>query len=107
MQLTLFGDTTESGLPSGWTKETIVVGFGDVRLDLSKRPPGPDAHLTVFRLFGDVRITVPRGSAIQVGGVTLFGDRRVNADSGQDQVVRINISGVVGDVVIEAPPGAP
>lgn len=107
MHLTLFGDTTEVGLPAGWTKETIVVGIGDVRLDLGQRPPGPDAELTIFRLFGDVRITAPPNAAVQIGGVTLFGDRKVNAGAGEGPAVRLNVSGLAGDLVVEAAPAAP
>lgn len=104
MHLTLFGDTNELGLPGGWTKETIVVGAGDVTLDLSRRPPGPNAVLTVFRLVGDVKITAPPNTVVQVGGVTLFGDRKVSTEASDGPVLRLNISGVAGDVVVEESP---
>jgi predicted membrane protein len=102
MQLTVFGDTNESSLPSGWTKETIVVGFGDVELDLTKRPPGPDAALTVVRIAGDVRIRVPATSAVQISGVTVFGDRRLTAQTGEGPPLRVKVTGLAGDVVVES-----
>ena len=106
MRLALFGDTDESALPAGWTKETIVVGAGDVHLDLSRRPPGPDASLTVFRLFGDVRIAVPPGASVALSGATLFGDQRarVEGEGTGGPSLRVKVLGIAGDVVVEGRP---
>jgi predicted membrane protein len=104
MRLTLFGDVDEGGLPDGWTKEKIVVGFGDVELDLSQRPPGPQASLTVFRLFGDVRVKAPSGLTVQLGGVTLFGNRKARVAAGDGQRVLLKVHGIAGDVTVEGQP---
>lgn len=101
MIVTVFGEVNESGLAPQWSQEKIMLGIGDVKLDLAKKPPAPEASLNVFRLIGDVRIKVPRGARVSMGGFTLIGDRSVNASGGDGPVVNLNVNGLIGDVEIE------
>jgi predicted membrane protein len=100
MSVVIIGDVDESGLAPEWTNERIIVGVGDVKLDLSKRPPGPDATLSVFRLVGDVKVRVPRGARVAAGGFTLLGNRVIQAGGESGPLINLKVSGLVGDVEV-------
>jgi predicted membrane protein len=100
VSVVIVGDVNEGGLAPEWTNERVIVGVGDVNLDLGKRPPGPDATLSIFRLVGDVKVTVPRGARVTVGGFTLLGDRRVEAGGESGPLVQLKVSGLIGDVEV-------
>lgn len=101
MSVVIIGDVDESGLAPEWTNERIIVGIGDVKLDLSKRPPGPDATLSIFRLVGDVKVRVPRGARVAAGGFTLLGNRTIQAGGESGPLINLKVSGLVGDVEVK------
>ncbi len=94
----LFGDVTESVLPTGWSEQQIVALFGDVRMDLRSRPPTDGATLRVFHLVGDVNLRVSTGTRVVTGGTTLFGDQRVEVGHGEGPEFEVRAWGLVGDV---------
>jgi hypothetical protein len=94
----LFGDVTESVLPTGWSDQQIVALFGDVRMDLRSRPPTDGATLRVFHLLGDIKLRVSTGTRVVTGGTTLFGDQRVEVGPGEGPELEVRAWGLVGDV---------
>lgn len=102
MHLTIFGDRKARVAP-GWVKETMVGIFGDSTLDATE--PGPGASLTVFGLFSETTIRVPPGTRVTEGGVSLFGDRRVDVPSGDGGAIRINAYGAFCDLKVVEQPG--
>ena len=97
MDVAILGDKT-STLPAGWTQETAVALLGDINLDTSG--PGENATLTLAGVVGDVRVRVPSGSRVHVGGFRLLGDRRVDVSPGDGPEIRINAYGILGDLVV-------
>lgn len=104
MQLALFGTTDEGGFVPGWLAETVLLLFGGADLDLTKRPPAPDATLTVVAIFGGAKVVVPAGSRVTAGGFSLFGGRSVKVGPGAGPDLRLNAVTVFGGIeVVEAP----
>lgn len=107
MQLAVFCSTDEGGFAPGWANEIIVLLFGSAKLDLTKRPPAPDARLTVIAIFGGAKIIVPAGTSVIVGGFSLFGSREVKARAGDGPNLSLQAFVSFGGVeVVEAPGGA-
>lgn len=106
VQIALFGmgNVNELGLRPEWTSETVILLFGGATLDLTRRPPAPDARLTVVVLFGGVRLLVPAESRLTVGGFSLFGGRSVRAESGTGPDLRIDIFSAFGGAEIKEAP---
>jgi len=53
--------------------------FGDVRIDLrGLRTSEGTVELQLFTVFGDVEVIVSEGVAAEIGGWTVFGDRRTD-----------------------------
>ncbi len=105
MQLAVFGSTDATGFPSGWTSETAFVLFGSAKLDLTTRPPAPDAALTACAIFGEVKIIVPAGSRLALDGFSLFGSGSVKAQRGNGPDLRIRAFSLFGGVTVKE--GAP
>jgi hypothetical protein len=98
MHVNIFGDR-RARLSPGWVKETLVGIFGDSSLDASAKP-GPGASLTVFGLFSETTVRVPRGARVTEGGVSLFGDRNVDVPAGDGGEIRINAYGAFCDLKV-------
>jgi hypothetical protein len=102
MYVTFFGDRRGT-LPSGWTKETIVALVGDARIDATA-PAGPGATLTFLSLAGDAVVRVPPGSRVSGGGLSVFGDRRIEVSPGDGPEIRIDGFSLFGDVEVSDRP---
>jgi len=98
MYVTFFGDRRGT-LPSGWIKETIVALVGDARIDATA-PAGPGATLTFLGLAGDAVVRVPPGSRVTGGGLSVFGDRKIEVSPGDGPEIRINGFSLFGDVEV-------
>jgi len=75
MYVTLFGDRRGT-LPAGWINETIIALLGDARIDATGSPAG-GARMTFLGLAGDAIVVVPPGSRVTGGGLSVFGDRKI------------------------------
>jgi hypothetical protein len=102
MYVTFFGDRRGT-LPTGWTKETIVALLGDARIDATA-PAGPGATLTFLGLAGDAVVRVPPGSRVTGGGLSVFGDRKVEVSPGEGPEIRIDAFSLFGDVEVSDRP---
>lgn len=108
MQIGMFNSVNAAGFPSDWTSETVLVIFGGGTLDLTERRPAPGATLTIAGAFGGVKIIVPAGTRLAVGGLTLFGGRDVRVRPGEGPDLSIRAFWLFGDVsVVEGRPGRP
>lgn len=98
MQLALFGmgNVSELGLRPEWTNEVVVTLFSSGTLDLTKRPPAPDARLTIVVLFGSANVVVPPDCRLTVGGISLVGARSVRAEPATGPDLRINLFAAFG-----------
>ena len=106
MQVALFSSTDEGGLAPAWTNETVIVLFGGTKLDLTKRPPEPDATLTVVAVFGEAKVIVPAGSRLTVRGLSLFGARQVRVQPGTGPDLGLRAFTLFGSVDVTEAPGS-
>jgi hypothetical protein len=103
MYVTLFGDRRGT-LPAGWTNETIVALLGDARIDATGTTE-TGARMTFLGLAGDAIVIVPPGSRVTGGGLSVFGDRKIEVTPGNGPEVRIDGYSLFGDVkVCDRPP---
>jgi hypothetical protein len=71
-------------LADGWWKQNVVSVFGGADIDGSDATPGDGARMTLVAVLGGVRVTVPEGSRVKVGGFGFLGGRKVNVHSKPD-----------------------
>ena len=75
--VTLFGDVERSG---PWRRDDNVALslFGDVELELSEDAVKiRDVRIVAISPFGDIDLTVPDGTEVDVSGFTIFGSKRI------------------------------
>ncbi len=104
----VFGDLKRSGRFRLDDSTTGVAIFGDVFLDLREAELPARVELTVYTLFGDVKIIVPPGVTVQVSGFALFGDDKIDGTSPAPggPTLAIHRVGAFGDVKVKtAMPG--
>jgi hypothetical protein len=97
MYVTLFGDRRGT-LPAGWINETIIALLGDARIDATRSAPG--ARMTFLGLAGDAIVVVPPGSRVTGGGLSVFGDRKIEVTPGDGPEIRIDGYSLFGDVKV-------
>jgi hypothetical protein len=102
MYVTLFGDRRGT-LPAGRINETIVALLGDARIDATGTT-GTGARMTFLGLAGDAIIVVPPGSRVTGGGLSIFGDRKVEVTPGDGPEIRIDGYSLFGDVKVSDQP---
>jgi hypothetical protein len=105
MYVTLFGDRRGT-LPAGWATETIVALLGDAKIDATGAMP-QGARMTFLGLAGDAIVVVPPGSRVTGGGLSVFGDRKVEVTPGDGPEIRIDGYSLFGDVKISDQPRPP
>ena len=101
MYVTLFGDRRGT-LPAGWINETIIALLGDARIDATGSAAG--ARMTFLGLAGDAIVLVPPGSRITGGGLSVFGDRKIQVTPGDGPEIRIDGYILFGDVKVSNHP---
>ncbi|GAB98047.1 hypothetical protein BJY21_002863 [Kineosphaera limosa] len=99
----VFGDYKRQGRFRVDERTSAVMVFGDLTLDLREAEIPAQAELTVYTLFGDVKIIVPPGMAVSTSGFSVFGDDKID-DSGNapgGPSLRIHRVGIFGDVKVK------
>jgi hypothetical protein len=102
MYVTLFGDRRGT-LPAGWVNEIIIALAGDARIDATSSA-GAGATLTFVGLAGDAVVLVPPGSRVSGGGLSVFGDRKIEVTPGDGPEIRIDGYSLFGDVKVSDQP---
>ena len=102
MYVTFFGDRTGT-LPAGWLNETILALLGDARIDATGSP-STGARMTFLGLAGDAIVVVPPGTRVTGGGLSIFGDRKIEVTPGDGPEIRIDGYCLFGDVKISDQP---
>jgi hypothetical protein len=102
MYLTLFGDRRGT-LPAGWINETIIALLGDARIDATGSGAA-GARMTFLGLAGDAIVVVPPGSRVTGGGLSVFGDRKIEVTPGDGPEIRIDGYSLFGDVKVSDQP---
>ena len=102
MYVTLFGDRRGT-LPAGWANETVVALLGDAKIDATGAMP-KGARMTFLGLAGDAIVVVPPGSRVTGGGLSVFGDRKVEVTPGDGPEIRIDGYSLFGDFKISDQP---
>jgi hypothetical protein len=102
MYVSFFGDRRGT-LPAGWVNETVVALLGDARIDASGAT-GAGARLTFIGLAGDAVVRVPPGSRVTGGGLSVFGDRKIEVTPGDGPEIRIDGYSLFGDVRVSDQP---
>jgi hypothetical protein len=98
----LIGDRRGT-LPAGWVNETIIALAGDARIDATNCA-GAGATLTFVGLAGDAVVLVPPGSRVTGGGLSVFGDRKIEVTPGDGPEIRIDGYSLFGDVKVSDQP---
>jgi hypothetical protein len=88
MYVTVFGDRRGT-LPAGWINETIVALLGDARIDV-RGSAATGARRTFLGLAGDAIVVVPPDSRVTGGGLSVFGDRKIEVTPGDGPAIRID-----------------
>ncbi len=99
----VFGDLKRAGHFRLEEQTSGVAVFGDVYLDLREAELPARAELTVYSLFGDVKVVVPPGLTVQVSGFSLFGDDKLEgtAPDPAGPTLRIHRVGAFSDVKVK------
>jgi|GEM_PF-2049457 len=100
----VFGDVKRTGRWTVAQTTRSVTVFGDTRLDL-REASLEASHVTIraLVLFGDLKIIVPPGVDVQVGGGLVFGDQKVQRRSEVPSTaprVDVEVYGAFGDVKV-------
>ena len=104
MYVTLFGDRRGT-LAAGWGNETIIALLGDARIDATGSAAA-GARMTFVGLAGDAIVIVPPGSRVTGGGLSVFGDRKIEVTPGDGPEIRIDGYSLFGDVKVSDQPSA-
>ncbi len=99
----VFDDISRGGRFALASGARLTSFFGDVRLDMRQVVLSePVVDLAVSSVFGDVRVTVPPGIAVEVDASTWFGDKDIQvlgtAPLPGSPRVRLTAQTVFGDV---------
>ena len=102
----LIGDVKRAGRWRLAERTVAVLGIGDLELDLRGAEISDlESTITVVALIGDVRVVVPAGVEVEIGGVIVIGDRRHDAPSTPPRpgapVVHLRMFALIGDVRVE------
>jgi predicted membrane protein len=106
----VFGSTTigrEAWRPDRHNAVTVV--FGDARIDFRQAELGEVTNLRVVSVFGDIKITIPEGLAVDLNGVTVLSDRKVvrrgaAPDPDAGKVLNIHGTVVLSDMTVRDKP---
>ncbi len=73
-----FGDVALNLTSKNFLGGTISTVFGDTEIDLSAVDPAPGEQvLRIHTVFGDTRVSAPKGVALRISADSSFGDMRV------------------------------
>ncbi|SEW42264.1 Cell wall-active antibiotics response 4TMS YvqF [Austwickia chelonae] len=101
-----FGDVTRRGPWTVAEQSTTLSIFGDCTFDMREASfSAAEVRVRTWQLFGDVKVIVPPGTDVHLGGSSIFGDledRRRTTPSPDSPRVTVRAHSVFGDVdVIE------
>lgn len=99
----VFGDLKRVGRFRLEPQTSGVAVFGDVYLDLREAELPAQAEITVYSLFGNVKIVVPPGLTVQISGFSIFGDDKLEGTSPDPAgpTLRIHRVGAFSDVKVK------
>lgn len=99
----VFGDLKRTGHFRLEPQTSGLAVFGDVYLDLREAELPAQAEVTVYSLFGDVKVVVPPGLNVQVSGFSLFGDDKIDgtAPDPAGPTLRLHRVGAFSDVKVK------
>lgn len=85
-------------------RSTTLGVFGDCIFDLREASfSAAEVQMKTWQLFGDVKVIVPPGTDVSLGGSSIFGDledRRRTAPSPDSPRVTVRSYSLFGDVVV-------
>lgn len=103
IRLGVFGSLSEKGTAPGWSKETVIALLGSAKLDLSDKPPGPGATLTLIALLGSAEVIVPPGSQLSSSGIAFIGSRELKTDPREAPRIHTRLFAVLGVASVKEP----
>ena len=103
----LFGDIVVSGRWRAADEVRVRTVFGDAKLDLAEAISDDDVlHLRCATTFGDISVQVPDGVEVELTGLSVFGDRRLELAPlpriTGSPLIRLHASTVFGDVRVRS-----
>jgi len=103
----LFGDIVVSGRWRAGDEVRVRTVFGDARLDFTDAISDDDVlHLRCATTFGDISLQVPDGVEVELTGLSVFGDRRLELAPVPripgTPLIRVHASTIFGDVRVRS-----
>lgn len=103
----LFGDIVVSGRWRAGDQVRVRTVFGDAKVDLRDAISDNDVlHLRCATTFGDITLQVPDGVEVELTGMSVFGDRRLELAPVPripgTPLIRVNASTIFGDVRVRS-----
>ncbi|NCC35385.1 MAG: hypothetical protein EOM24_25740 [Chloroflexia bacterium] len=124
-RLTIFHDINRTHRSGRFEEEDISTIFGDVRLNLVRKPAEYGEHtMRVLTVFGDVQLRLAEDVGLKIDGFALFGDVEVETLSSDDRAsggadyisenydtapvrLNLNVTTIFGDLeIIRLPVGS-
>ncbi|MDQ3476645.1 MAG: DUF1707 domain-containing protein [Actinomycetota bacterium] len=103
----LFGDIVVSGRWRAGDEVRVRTVFGDARIDLAEAITDDDVlHVRCATTFGDVCVQVPEGVEVELTGLSVFGDRRLELAAlpriPGTPLIKVHASTIFGDVRVRS-----
>jgi len=103
----LFGDIVVSGRWRAGDEVRVRTVFGDAKLDFRDAISDDDVlHLYCATTFGDISLQVPDGVEVELTGLSVFGDRRLELAPVPripgTPLIRVHASTIFGDVRVRS-----
>lgn len=105
--VSIFGDAARTGRWRAGRSVQVFSLFGDTVIDLREADfDGDEIVIEGAAVFGDTKVIVPPGAAVDLGGFTLFGDHKYDHRPGTAPAgfPRVRVSGwsLFGDVKVKS-----
>lgn len=99
----VFGDYKREGRFRLEEKTSTMLLFSDMVVDLREAQVPANAEMTVYTMFGDVKVIVPPGMTVTTSGFTIFGDDKIEDTRSVPggPTLRIHRVGAFGDVKVK------
>lgn len=98
----VFGDLKRGGSFRLEDRSSAALVFSDAIYDLREAEIPDQVELTVYTLFGDVKLIVPPGTTVRTSGMVIFGDDKIEDARGTGgPTITVHRVGLFGDLKVK------
>ena len=98
----VFGDLKRGGAFRLEDRASAVLVFSDAIYDLREAEIPDQVELSVYTLFGDVKLIVPPGTTVRSSGMVIFGDDKIEDARGTGgPTITVHRVGLFGDLKVK------